>query len=371
MIDGMEVYAGMEYKEFRIIIENEEKIRLIKSSGISLRGNVQRDPLKIQTIDLFNRWLAQGKISERDELTVLGSYLYALLFEEKISQEFKDEFDKIRKQPGTGLRLILEFELPARKLAEMPWEYLYYPNSDREKGFFIAPREKLILARHVPINIEIPEPIGKPLRILVVSSKPEGEGLGNVLDEPTIDAIRDLGEKYPGLFEITILKQPTKVEFYDMIKEIHPHILHFIGHGKYNDGGYLALVSSDGKTPFWINDLELADCFQDFQPRLVFLQACEGAHSESYEAFRGVALQLVYSKIPAVVAMQYPIENRVANSFSIKFYQSLSEGDPVDVATQKGRAELAVYLDERNFSSRAFGSPVVYVQGGAETIIVK
>jgi hypothetical protein len=127
----------------------------------------------------------------------------------------------------------------------------------------------------------------------------------------------------------------------------------------------------DHKSAFWINDISFRDCFNEYQPRLIFLQACEGAYSASYETFRGVALQLVYSRIPAVVAMQYKVRNDEAKMFAKKFYQSLGEGKRIDEAVQDGRLVLGKYLNEQTFSSRAFGSPVVYLQSGEGIIIAE
>lgn len=360
----------MEYKNFRIIIKDNNRVQVIKTSGVDLEVDFQKDPLKIQAINIFNEWLAQGKVTTRDEFTLLGSLLYTILFNEEISREFKKEFDNIAGNPNTNLRLILEFKQEAAEFAQMPWEYIYYPAKERERGFFIGPHDKLILTRYVPMeDIDIPKPTEIPLRILVIISQPEGEDLGKVLAKPTIDAIKDLEDKSQGRIKVFVEEQPTKRKITDAIKNIDPHILHFIGHGKYENVGKLAFVGEDGKTPSWIDDVDLADCFEGKRPYLIFLQACEGAHSKSYKGFRGVALQLVSAKIPAVIAMQYPIENKVANRFALEFYKALSEGDPIDVAAQKGRGELARYLDEKNYSSRAFGSPVVYVPLKGEQII--
>ncbi|MHA1950051.1 MAG: CHAT domain-containing protein, partial [Candidatus Thorarchaeota archaeon] len=107
-----------------------------------------------------------------------------------------------------------------------------------------------------------------------------------------------------------------------------------------------------------------SDCFKKHRPRLIFLHACKGARSDSYEGFSGIALHLVYEGIPAVIAMRYLIENEEAIQFAIKFYESLSEGKDIDEAVQDGRDELGEYIGEgkENFSSRAFGSPAVYIQ---------
>ena len=361
----------MEYKEFKILIEDTERIRATKPNGVTLKGAVEMDSLKARMLNIFHSWLSRGKIEKREELVVFGSYLYEVLFNGEIGVAFKTTFDEIQQQKEMSLRVILEFEQEARELATLPWEYLYSPDTDRERGFFIATRNKLILTRQVPLNVafEVLTPDEKPLRLLIAVSKPEDMGIVNA--EPVVESIEKLKEGMPDSLRIERLNQPTKRSFMDKVRDFRPHVVHFIGHGAYDtQEGRLAFVKDEkDKTVRWISDRDLADAFMDFQPRLIFLHACEGASSDSYEGFNGLALQLVYSKVPAVVAMQYPVKNMVAIQFAKTFYQCLGEGKPVDVAVQAGRLELGMYLGEQNFSSRAFGSPVVYLQSAQGIII--
>ncbi len=362
----------MEYLEFRVIIEDLNRIRIFKPNRQTLPGEIQMDRLREQTINFHSRRLDSDDIEDREELTVLGSYLYRTLFDDKISREFKKDYDRAQNKPSTVLRLVLEFEPDARELAEWPWEYLYYPDTYRERGFFIAARARLVLSRHVPTNDEIVKdlkPEEKPLRILIAVSQPGNLPIAQY--EPVVEEIENLKTRLPSAIEVETFHQPSKRGLTNIVNEFRPHVLHFIGHGKYTEeGGFLALVEEEDKsTVRWIRDMDLADCFMDFRPRLIFLQACEGAQTESYRAFRGLALQLVYSRVPAVVAMQYPVTNLVASRFAVKFYESVGEGKPIDLAVQEGRLELGLYLTAENFSSRAFGSPVVYLQS-AEGIIL-
>ncbi len=367
----------IKYKEFKILIEDEDSLRIYRPNGISHQDKIPMDSLRKETIRIFSKWLADDRIKERKELTVLGSHLYNGLFSSDISKQFKTEYDNIQKEPATILRLILEFEQGAKELAEMPWEYIYCPDEPHERGFFLATRSKLILARHVPLNVDLPNPVSRPLRILMIVSKPEkdsdGTEMGPVNAEPVIKTIEDLKDRRKDDIKTDTLFQPMKRALTEKIKDFKPHVLHFMGHGKYKNGaGYLALVSDeDTKKARWISDQDLADCFVDYQPHLIFLHACEGAHTDSYAAFRGVALQLAYQKVPAVVAMQYEVTNKMANTFANKFYESLGKGNPIDAAVQEGRMELGMYLEEQNFSSRAFGSPVVYLQTAQGIIIAQ
>ena len=377
----------VEYKEFRITVHDPNNLQFQRSSGVTshrLRAAPMKvDPLIEDTIVMFSRWLTDGKIDKRDELVMLGTYLYKGLFDSETSSAFAADWDNIQNQQSTSLRLVLEFEQNAHDLAIMPWEYIYYPDSGRERGFFLATRSRLILARHALLDQGLIEGLKReerPLRILIVVSKPErdepdGEVLGIVDAEPAVEAIEKLKREGVNTIVTDKLLQPTKSTLIEKVVKFRPHVLHFIGHGRQREqGGALALVREDDeKIASWISDEALADIFANYHlPRLIFLHACEGAYSKSYKGFRGIALQLIYSKVPAVVAMQYQIDNRVGNLFAQAFYQALGEGNRIDEAVQAGRLKLGMYLDEgQNFKSRAFGSPVVYLQSGEGIIIAE
>jgi len=375
----------VEYKEFRITVHDANNLQFQKPSRVMSRSKsvpLTGDPLRARTIKMFNRWLSEGRITQRDELVLLGTYLYEGLFDTETDAAFKEEWIRVQRTQLTALRLVLEFEQNARELAIMPWEYIYYPDRE-ERGFFLATRSRLILARHALLEESLIDEFKReerPLRILIVVSRPRREGpdgdvLGTVVAEPVIEAIAKLKNEREGTIVTEQLFQPTKRTLADRVEKFHPHVLHFIGHGRQQgEGGQLALVrEGDDEIASWISDEDLADIFANYYlPRLIFLHACEGAHSKSYDGFRGIALQLVYSKVPAVIAMQYKVENIVANLFAHKFYQSLGEGKRIDEAVQAGRLELGIYLDEgQNFRSRAFGSPVVYLQSGEGVIIAE
>jgi len=363
-----------KFPEFKIVVHDRKKIELNKPNRNKLPGDVQLGRLEESNINIFCRLLAEDKIKTREEFAVFGSHLFNILFDERIKEEFKREYDSLRNQPSNCLRVVLEFTQNARDLAVLPWEYLYYPDSDEEgRGFFIATDSQLVLARHVPIKFESRK-TPKPLRILIVVSKPirdsDGKGLGIIDAVPVINSINGLKELLGTSVQIEELPQPTKTSLSKFMKNQKTpfHVVHIIAHGKYEEGredaGLLALVDDeDKKKAAWIKDDTIADCFWNREPRLIFLHACNGAQTTSYAAFRGLALKLVYSRIPAVVAMQYKIDNTVANKFTQRFYQSLGEGKDIDLAVQDGREELGLFLDkEENYCNKAFGTPVVYLQ---------
>jgi uncharacterized protein YceH (UPF0502 family) len=66
----------------------------------------------------------------------------------------------------------------------------------------------------------------------------------------------------------------------------------------------------------------------------------------------------VGQNIPVVVAMQYEVANATASVFSSEFYKRLGKGEPVDIAAQNGRRQIAL---ETHYKNRDFATPVIFM----------
>lgn len=126
--------------------------------------------------------------------------------------------------------------------------------------------------------------------------------------------------------------------------------LHIIAHGKFDrkkQQGLLYFEDAEGKLDR-VDD-ERLKALSTGNLKLVYLQACEsGARAaqaadvtEMREASMvGVAARLVGAGIPAVVAMQQPVEMNDARLMTRAFYQSLVKDGAVDVAVNAGRQAI-------------------------------
>lgn len=98
----------------------------------------------------------------------------------------------------------------------------------------------------------------------------------------------------------------------------------------------------------------------EHRPRLVILQTCWGDKVDG-DALYTIAQNIVGAGVPAVLAMQYDIGQRVADKFAGELYEGLLNGEPIDVAVRAGR----IRLKDRDVSEaspyRAFGTPVIYL----------
>ena len=222
---------------------------------------------------------------------MLGVHLFRALFGEKI----KTFFDTSRKAAqGERMHVQLRFQKEAADLSTLPWEYLYYPDSETGEGYFLSTHVDLELSRYI-YRDQTADPIfteKDPLKILIVVSSPPPLSINTA---PIIDEIHKLRSYFQNYqIEITTLEKPTVLNLYDTLKEVNPHIVHFIGHGRFDrskGAGEIALLDSDGTRAFWQEDKTFADIFIQARPvtSLVFLHLCQEVREDLNANFAGLA----------------------------------------------------------------------------------
>ena len=101
----------------------------------------------------------------------------------------------------------------------------------------------------------------------------------------------------------------------------------------------------------------LGPYLRDHDPlRMVVLNACRSARTDAVDPFGGIAQGLVQQDATAVVAMQFPISDRAAVTFTGEFYGALVDGLPVDQAVSSARKALqAEFRDE-------WATPVLFLR---------
>ncbi len=333
----------------------------------------------IKELQLYSDWTHDKSLQMNTLLLIqiLGEHLYRALFTGKIQKQLSDvlsdaELDLIR----------IELEFADGTLAQWPWEYLYKPDDSRsDVGQFLVNETQLLLNRRLsgaklPPQVKTP----KPVKVLFVVSRPRE--MDAVQYNSILDKIEEL-EKAKVISSRQLITQTgafgdqyeAKVErqaFREIVNSFQPNIIHFIGHGQHTkDGGEIAFVKGNGGEPDWVKDQEFAEwCGSDKLLKLVFLQACESALPDPYRTISGMAMHLARRNIPAVVAMQYRIENEIAATFALGFYEELVKGKSVDLAVKAGRNAMQHKLSNDPLSSYAFGLPVLYLSS-FESIIVE
>ncbi len=291
-----------------------------------------------------------------------GGSLFEALFHGELLICFCRSMEQAARE-GAGLRIRLRLaEVP--ELDNLPWEYLYDGTSDR----FLA----LSAATPVMRYLELSEPlqllaVRPPLKMLVMVASPSDYAALDVEQEwqRINEALGDL--KKQGLIELQRLEGATLAALQRQLRRCEAHIFHFIGHGDFDQrsqAGALILEDDSGQgVPVSSEDLGVV--LHDHCPRLVVLNACEGARTSRLNPFAGVAQTLIRQGVPAVVAMQTEVLDDFALILAHEFYGALADGYPVDACLAEARKILV------GQQCAAWGTPVLYLRAPDGQILPK
>ncbi len=165
-----------------------------------------------------------------------------------------------------------------------------------------------------------------------------------------------------GYVRVSILEGPdTWVRLIDALRPNETHILHYIGHGSFdenNNEGVLLMENEKGEMQVIGSDLIRIMLQGKSHLRLAVLNSCLGAHASEAEPLSSVAAAMVRAGIPAVIAMQFEVSDRAAEIIGGTFYKSLALNFPVDAALTEARRQIA--LLERD--SLEWATPVLFMQ---------
>jgi hypothetical protein len=346
--------------------------------------------------------LMRGTLHNED-LELLGEKLFRIIFAKDIREIFDDALNNIEKsEDKRGLRIVIEYP-ETSVIANWPLELLRRPGPG---PIWLSTDERLSLSRKIHLG-GTTRTRGRrpPLRILVVVSSPKNKYPvmnGLVLDSilkwaETVQSEEFVEEQNfqrrqvaltqgeevveSALIEVKLLGKVPDYDrpsgkiyldcnadydnFREIISDWRPQILHFIGHGDVrNSQGRLAFVDSFTSNAQWINanDLQQLITAESSRLKLVLLQVCKSASAESR---LNLASRMVSLKIPAVVAMQFEIDNYCAVGFASRFYQELARKSDVDYAVQLARHHITQLRDPekknpRFWNNREFCTPVIY-----------
>lgn len=253
-------------------------------------------------------------------------------------------------------RLLVRLMIEDTNLQAVPWEAACRPQSSH--GFLASAADMLITRGVNSVDPWEPRELRRSLVVLPVLAIPDRsalEGLEMVLKEHVesgavelLPAIEGAAARNPVLFE-RLRSGPS------------PHVLHFLGHGGFDNqrNPVIRLADdADGEKmllPIEVFAEELRASFNTM--RMIYLQACSGARPG---VFASAAELLARSGVDAVVAHLWPVRAEVARAAAQDFYAHLigarAGGGDVGASMQASRRTL--------LAGCADGfSPVLYLRG--------
>jgi tetratricopeptide (TPR) repeat protein len=231
----------------------------------------------------------------------------------------------------------------------LPWELLH-----DERGFLADGARGVRVRRRLPGRQEkAPLLTTAPIRVLVVSPRPEDETAG-FLDhrasaKPLMEAFAKLGSRAA----VELLAEPTLPGMTKALREAAKagrpfHAVHFDGHGIFDrQSGLGALCFEDPadqdkyeKRRSQLVDAEtLASTLRDFRVPLVVLEACQTAVAQE-DPLASLAARLLDGGVASVVAMSHSVLVETARRFVETFYGELATGATVGGAALAAQQRL-------------------------------
>jgi hypothetical protein len=240
----------------------------------------------------------------------------------------------------------LRFSIDPPEISSWPWELLHDPVRDHSFAASIGTPLVRYYDQAVTFGALFEPAAEMPLDVLLVvpaSSDLDLDHERHMVEE----ALAPLA----GVLTLHVLEGVvTRKVLSGAIRFGEYDVLHISGHGGFSQGqGYVGLNGPSGELD-WLDGTMLAHmCSGHSSLRLVLLNVCGSGRVDAGVPFQGIPPQLVRSGVPAVVAMQYSMEDAAAALFAREFYQQLCFGDDaghVDLAVTHARNVLAVSRDK-------------------------
>jgi hypothetical protein len=339
-----------EYLDFEVYISAPEGERY----PISVRG-----PGGVEASGWLNLPATDGEFGglvrrlrrlDTDEasLTTIGQQLFDALFRNAIRDVYASSQHDV--DMDRGLRIRMNIAASAPRAAELPWEFMYDPDRG-PLALLHAP-----VVRYIQQQDRLPSMAAPlPLKVLLTAAQ-TGAPIDTERElNAAAEALAQMGEKV----EVTIEPHLT-VDRFQQLARSGFHVWHFVGHGGYaRDGvtGQLYFEAPNGETQA-VSALQLGILLNRSGLRLVVLNACNSAQIAT-DPFRSMAPALIRAQIPAVIAMQFAVPGETTNIFTAEFYQTLTEGLPLDACVTEARLRI---MNTIGLSRPDWGIPVVYVR---------
>jgi tetratricopeptide (TPR) repeat protein len=245
---------------------------------------------------------------------------------------------------GTADDMQKEAAEAAMLLLSLPWELIH-----DGQGYLFQGKHVVRVRRSLP-NRNRQEALvtQPPIRVLLVSPRPEDESAGyidhRVSARPLVEALSQLG----GLAEFHLLEPPTFPALEaELLRETY-HVVHFDGHGVYDDKHGLGMLcfedpadveKLEGRRSELIDAEKIAGIVRQQRIPLFFLEACQTAKADT-DPSASVAGKLLESGVASVAAMSHSVLVETARRFITEFYKELLSGKRVGQAMLAGQRAL-------------------------------
>jgi len=355
-------------------LEPKQRI-LVRARGLDTFTHNSANPLSIEPA-VYSRYAdnIRQTYDWRFDSKEIGKQLYKKIFEEhkEVLIGYHRLLGKVKKE----YLLHLCFE-SSRDFLRVPLEFAFDP----DPGEYLALKHPLsrfvegVHAGRPPLSPEFLNDLWdrrEALKVLLIASntKPRIDGV----DEEIKALVLSLRKAKEGVGVLCQLKHiPTEQATYERVKEelreCKYHIIHYAGHGRYNDQSpeksslfFWEKENCQGKIkPMTASTLKLL--LENSDVSFIYLSCCSGSKSGDSvqlldDDFLGIADGVIYAGVPAVLGFRWPVSDKSAKQLALAFYKSLLRQGNLDLALLHARREVAI----PNKDDPTWISPILIVQ---------
>lgn len=286
------------------------------------RTEYRREQLNVDLLDRFADQLASAEGQRFSAVSVRGRHIGQVFYELALPFDLRS-----RVSSGVPLQLVLD-----RRAARLPWEVLRSEDDDRPLGVRAPLVRKLTGAQSTSMrDLTLDD------SCLILANLQQGltDAEGNPLDLEGAehearrvarlfrDADYQVDDTFVGAGDVELTQivpsmvQPT------------PHILHIAAHGRLEGNQMGIAVGKSQRID--------ARMFRRWHavPGLVFLNCCHAGRLQGFAPT--MASTLLDLGVRAVVVAAWEVEDDLANTFAVEFYEALLGGAPLGAAAHHAR----------------------------------
>jgi CHAT domain len=375
-----------EYRDFVLVADDvaQETDGGLRKVSINVfdspvgQGEQKEKVMVPDALSKMVRWLDTRKLDENLEQQIeLGESLASVLLPPHARRLFAESLARLRSDEGLRLRLRLD-----HPLANLPWEYTYISDSRGGKtaNGFLALDPRISIVRHEALAVPgdwFEAPNQRRILVAMASPKPyqkyrklESLPREQRLIQQALSGVAGVKAVFVPVFQTGGDGEMPGVTIRQLAESLMEptDVFHFSGHGEFVQGvtsgeGQGTLIFSDAKNEALpVSSETLAELLKSKGVRLIVLGACEGGRRDGQNVWSGVAAALLRVGIPAVVAMQFAIDDKLAATFVAAFYRALVGGSTVDEAVASGRLAIRLEASQGKKDIRDWGVPVLYLR---------
>ncbi|MBH8563823.1 tetratricopeptide repeat protein [Nostoc sp. CENA67] len=264
-----------------------------------------------------------------------GQDLFELVF--RSSEKAREFFQEATREGLDNCELGIISD--KAEVLNLPWELLYSPDYQ-----FLAPSLAGMYRSLSSQAVKAPLPPmpDDQLNILLVIARPDDEqDVGfKTIARPLLAALQPIRQRV----NLKVLRPPSLKAFEAELQANKGfyHIVHFDGHGNFDNNTQGVLVFEDelGNEQV-VSAREIAQYLTDCRVPIFVLNACKSGQVGE-EAFSSVAGQLVKLGAKGVVAMAYSVYAKGAEHFIGRLYGELVRGECIAAAVAAGRKSMSI-----------------------------